>query len=367
MSGRVSRFLFIGPDHGSAVGGREQLSQLHQHALRDLLGKLLDTLLLPRLSLSGRTALNAVFSGRIDGTDRAAERKILAHIAARDIGHVWLDGSNLGAIARAVRRQFPKVRVTTFFHNVEARFFVGALRARPGLRAVGILAANFAAERMAVHASTQCVALNRRDSDLMRRLYGRGADHLLPMAIPADAIDETAPAPISGDYLLFVGGGFYANQAGILWYARHVASALSMPTLIVGRGLEALGPALGDAANIRLVGEVDALGPYYRHAKAVVAPIFDGSGMKTKVAEALMHGKHVIGTREAFTGYDEFGVGQRCDTRAAFIAAIKSCVASPPAAFDPRLRALYEAHFSPQALRRGMEAILARRTETIGS
>ena len=38
-------------------------------------------------------------------------------------------------------------------------------------------------------------------------------------------------------------------------------------------------------------------------AALVIAPIFDGSGMKTKVAEALMHGKHVVGTPEAFSGY----------------------------------------------------------------
>ena len=28
--------------------------------------------------------------------------------------------------------------------------------------------------------------------------------------------------------------------------------------------------------------------------------------MKTKVAESLMHGKHVIGLKEAFVGYEKF-------------------------------------------------------------
>ena len=33
-------------------------------------------------------------------------------------------------------------------------------------------------------------------------------------------------------------------------------------------------------------------------------PIFEGSGMKLKTCEALMFGKNIIGTPEAFAGYD---------------------------------------------------------------
>ena len=40
-----------------------------------------------------------------------------------------------------------------------------------------------------------------------------------------------------------------------------------------------------------VVGEVESLAQWYHDAYFVVAPIFDGSGMKTKVAEALMYGK----------------------------------------------------------------------------
>lgn len=36
----------------------------------------------------------------------------------------------------------------------------------------------------------------------------------------------------------------------------------------------------------------------------MVMPIFSGSGMKVKTAEALMYGKFLIGTKEAFEGYE---------------------------------------------------------------
>jgi hypothetical protein len=44
----MARFLFIGPDHGTTFGGREQLSRLHRGVLRDLLGNRFDEVLLAR-------------------------------------------------------------------------------------------------------------------------------------------------------------------------------------------------------------------------------------------------------------------------------------------------------------------------------
>jgi glycosyltransferase involved in cell wall biosynthesis len=362
MKHNMSHVLFIGPDHGSTVGGREQLSRLHHRALTDLLGDRLDTVRLSRRPLAGRGAIGAVFTGEIDGVGHATTQRILAHINAHKIDQVWIDGSNLGALAKAIRSRASGVAVTSFFHNIEARFFLGALRHRPSLRAVGIVGANFAAERMAVGASTRRVALNHRDSDLMMRLYGRGADHFLPMALPATATGkaDVTTAPFGGNYLLFVGGNFYANQSGILWYAKHVAPRIELPTLVVGRGLEALSSQLSDAPNIVLIGAVEALDPYYRHAKAVVAPIFDGSGMKTKVAEAMMHGKRIIGTREAFVGYEHLiaETGWQCANVSDFLNAVRAVASFNLPPFERRLQLLFDDQFSYEAARRRIATIV---------
>lgn len=363
MSRSVTRLLFIGPDHATAVGGREQLSRLHRQALGDLFGDRLETLLLPRRPLAGGAALRAVFNGRIDGTDLVTEQRILATISDRSIDQVWLDGSNLGVLARAIKRRYPEVEVTTFFHNVEPRFFLGAFRWRPGPRALGVVAANYVAERLAVRASDRRVALNRRDSDLLQRLYGFGATDRLPMAIPAPAKLTAAncPPPVAGEYLLFVGGGFYANQDGITWYAANVAPRIGLPTYVVGRGLEPLQGKLSRTGNVHLVGAVDDLGPWYHHAKAVVAPIFDGSGMKTKVAEAMMHGKRIAGTIEAFNGYDNItdDEGWRCDTADEFVTVLKRVEEMALPRFDPALRLRFERLYSYEAARTRLAAILA--------
>lgn len=349
------RLLYITPQRGS-VGGREQLSALHERTLGDLLGEGLHIERLTPASLSGFGGIIGALRGRIDGVTRASEERVAR--LAREVDAVWLDGTNLGRLARAIKDAAPATPVITFAHNVETRFFLAALRRKPSLRAAGVLVANAGAERLAIRHSDTLVAINARDSGQFRRTFGRAADDVLPMAIADDP--EPASEPIAhNDYLLFVGGGFFANRAGIAWFARHVASRAALPTVVVGRGLEDMRGSL-DGPGIRLVGEVEFLAPWYAGAAAVIAPIFDGSGMKTKVAEALMHGKRVIGTPEAFTGYEAVAdmAGPCCGTAAEFLDAIAAIASRPPPAFDPALRDAWRQHHSPDALRQGMAAIL---------
>lgn len=82
--------------------------------------------------------------------------------------------------------------------------------------------------------------------------------------------------------------------------------------------------------------------------------------MKTKVAEALMHGKPVIGTSEAFVGNKEVAdeAGWRCDTVTAFIAAIGEVEQEALPAFDPALRSIFDRFYSFEAAKNGLRRIV---------
>jgi len=81
--------------------------------------------------------------------------------------------------------------------------------------------------------------------------------------------------------------------------------------------------------------------------------------MKTKVAEALMHGKKVIGTPEAFSGYEDVvgKAGWVCSTPQEFSDAIVAAQETKPA-FLPELRSLYEQFYSFNAARARLSKIL---------
>ena len=344
-------------------GGRAMLGNLHRDAMLALLSRNFAAYRLPE---SGGMVLS--LAGYLDGAAPRGIAAALTAVEAHAADTVWLDGSNLGRLAQALRRARPSLRILTFCHNVEARFFLGALRRGRSVRSAGVLVGNYVAERLAVRHSDDIVALSARDSDGLAQLYGRAADHILPMAV-ADQLASPPPAHalVAADApLLFVGGAFYANQAGIAWFAREVAPRIDARIAVIGQGMESMRAKLETAPNVRVLGPVDLLEPHYRAARVAIAPIFDGSGMKTKVAEAMMFGKRVIGTAEAFSGYEALGdeAGWRCDTADAFARAIRSARAMEIKALDPELRALYERGHSERATERRLAAILGRPTKT---
>jgi glycosyltransferase involved in cell wall biosynthesis len=162
-------------------------------------------------------------------------------------------------------------------------------------------------------------------------------------------------------FALFVGGTFYANRAGIEWFVREVVPQIELPIYIVGRGFEALKEELEIPGKVVVVGAVDSLADWYRQAFFVIAPIFSGSGMKTKVAEALMYGKKVIGTPEAFSGYDEIVdcVGRVCTNKEEFVTAIRHADEMVREPFDAELRSIYEKRYSFAAATARFKAILS--------
>lgn len=340
-------------------GGRAQLAQLHRRCLRQLFGP---ELLVHELTAQPTSAWQRL-AGFVDGLSPSVVRAVADRVRAEQIDFVYLDGSNLGRLAPEIKRVSPRTQVLTFFHNVEARFFLGSLRTEKNLHALGVLAANFRAERDAVRHSDRLITLSERDKAGIRRLYGRAGTDILPLSIE----DKLPPAPAepavhgARDYCLFVGGAFYANLAGIRWFARNVSPHIGLDTVVVGRGFDALRPELERHSGVKVIGEADDLARWYAGAKVVIAPIFDGSGMKTKTAEALMFGKKVVGTSEAFSGYEAVAdqAGWVCNSREEFATTLRSLEAGPLKQFDPELRQLYVRDHSYEAAHRRLSGILA--------
>lgn len=343
-------------------GGRELLCKMNFNALKDLYADRLVLFELEPKRLQGLRAYINSFRGHIDGLNTESTDSALRVIVENNVKKVFIDGSNLGGFVSELKRRHPKVEVTVFFHNVEARFFWGSLRVRRNIRAIAVLLANYLAERKAVQCSDKIICLSERDSRTLKRLYGRHATHISPMALedklPATFVVDTLAVPES--FALFVGGNFYANQAGIAWFVREVVPEIGLPIFIVGRGFETMRAELEVPGKVIVVGAVDSLADWYRRAQFVIAPIFDGSGMKTKVAEALMYGKKIVGTSEAYSGYEAVAsqAGYMCVTADDFVKAIQVAAAEISQSFYPDLRRLYEQHYSMDAGRDRLKAVL---------
>jgi polysaccharide biosynthesis protein PslH len=344
-------------------GGRELLCRLNYDALREIYDEQLVLFELISHPLKGVKAVLGALKGGIDGLDESAIASALQIIQRESAGKLFVDGSNLGGFVKAVREKLPEVEISTFFHNVEARFFLGALRQKKNLRALAVLIVNFLAERKSVRYSDKIICMSQRDSGLLKTIYGRQATHILPMALqdrmPADLYAHPKAPPEY--FVLFVGSDFYGNCSGISWFVEHVVPHIGIKVCIVGRGFENHRVKLEREGKVEVVGAVDDLADWYRNAQFVIAPIFDGSGMKTKVAEALMYGKKIVGTPEAFSGYEDVGnrAGWICETANDFVAAIACAQSEVTQSFYPELRALYVEKYSQSAAVSRLAAILS--------
>jgi len=104
---------------------------------------------------------------------------------------------------------------------------------------------------------------------------------------------KSSPELAERDYLLFVGTlDYYPNYSAVEWFAREVFPALrarepQLELLVVGRNAPAKLFEICRLPGVELVGTVDDVRPYYRHARAMVAPLEIARGIQNKVLEAL--------------------------------------------------------------------------------
>ena len=342
------------------IGGREQLCSLNRNILKDIYKDkfyLAEIIKSPPVSFCEKFA---AFKGYIDGLNKDTVSRIIKEIRENNINQVFIDGSNFGELSRALKGLAPKVKIYTFFHNVEAKFFWRSFRCAPSIHALSVFLANFLAEKKSIKHSDQIICLNERDSSLLEKWYGRRSNHVAPMSIADKFVGEKFINMASQRFVLFVGGDFYANISGIQWYVDNVSDFVDMHTYIVGRSMEKFKAKLEINDKVRVIGEVNNLEQWYLNSYLVIAPIFDGSGMKTKVAEALMFGKKIVGTEEAFTGYEDIAnrIGWLCESAEQFVNAIKTAQNVITLNFDPSLRAIYEEKYSFSASKARFARIL---------
>ncbi len=271
---------------------------------------------------------------------------------AQNYDFVFIDRSLFGVIAKQLKENGYKGQIITYFHNVEAIYFDAKLPKIPG-RGIIVKTADLN-DRYSCDYSDKVVCLNERDSQVIAEKYSRKADLLIPVALQ-DRLKETPSESMltrEKPLCLFFGAYFTPNNQGILWFVEHVLPHANIELKIVGKGmakLKAESPLLQD---IEVVSDAPDLQPYLQEADIMVLPIFSGSGMKVKTCESLMYGKNIIGTSEAFEGYDVDyeKVGGRCNTAEEFIACLKGFEQNPRPRFNAYSRQVYLEKYSYSAI-----------------
>jgi polysaccharide biosynthesis protein PslH len=149
------------------------------------------------------------------------------------------------------------------------------------------------------------------EGDRAALLTGERADVcVLPNALPVPA--PLPPRRPDGPFtFLFVGTlGYYPNEDAIVHFCRQVVPLLrriaprEFRVAIVGFGATPAVQRLASLPEVRLIGTVPDVAPWYAEADAVVVPIRAGGGTRIKVLEAFGYRRPVVSTSIGVEGID---------------------------------------------------------------
>ena len=142
------------------------------------------------------------------------------------------------------------------------------------------------------------VTVSADDARRLRRFLPGLLVEVSPCGVDLEHFSPEAVQPARPTDLLFVGNyGHPPNRDAVAFLVREVLPRLGPTSLrIVGRAITPEVSALARYPGVEVVGAVDDVRPHLLAARAVVAPVRFGTGMRGKVLEALAMARPVIAT-----------------------------------------------------------------------
>lgn len=267
------------------------------------------------------------------GINSENNKQVLDIINNNDYEYIFLDSSVYGKLAKYIKINKPNIKIVTFFHDVSKFWSKSLIRTSKEIKGTIRLCTYHPSyvynEAKTIQYTDYIISLNQRDAKLIENEYKKSVNEIIPVNIKDRFLEERINKNPKNDIIeiLFVGAYYLPNVVGIKWFIDNVMENINAKLIIVGKGMEALREEI-NSNKVEVHGFVKDLDSYYYDADLVVAPIFDGGGMKVKIAEALMYGKTIVGTTEAFEGYDIDieKIGYKCDDKNTFIESIEKFI-----------------------------------------
>lgn len=259
---------------------------------------------------------------------------------------VFFDTSIYGAIIDI----FKDSKKAVFCHNCEYDYNKGVrFGEKRNIKKMMYLSAIYKNEGYLLRNADYRIVFLKRDSDRLYEVYGMKADLIVPLGIK-DTVSNNLAKKGKGEYCLLFGACGTANVEGYQWFVKNVSPFLSCRTVVAGKGFDICkGTWSNDKVDV--YGYVEDMDGLYNNALAVSVPLFSGGGMKVKVVEALMFGRDVFGTDEAFEGFDTDGLTcmHRCNTAEEYISEINGLISVGNGGYNEMSRRVYEERYGTES------------------
>lgn len=310
----------------------------------------------------------------IQGNMMYINNKIITEICSivknNNIKVIFIEDSEFGNLVNRLKNDCEGCRVFSFYHDIKADLYKQWMNNERTLKSKIEYTIGIKQEYINQKYADVNIVFNERDAKKFQAYYGKRPDVIIPLPAPVPTISDNIKNSITAKddkkHILFVGKKYYPNLVGFKWFVDNVLPSLTanIQVDVVGRGLEELRNEYSDP-RINVIGGVESLNPYYENADIVIAPLFDGGGMKSKTVEALSFGKIFVGTEESLFGFwEEMDSDIRgktcyqCNTPEEWIQTINNLANDDIHKFNEDVFELFKAKFSYDVIRDQLKAIM---------
>lgn len=275
--------------------------------------------------------------------------KNLKKILKEGFDWIFCDGSIYGRLIDIKQR----AKIIVFYHNCEQDFIKVRFGNKISVKQKIYKRLVIKSESYLSQKADYRIVLSLRDKKRVEELYGVKVDRIIPLGIE-DKFEKVESA--TGDSkCLLLGALCEANLEGYQWFVENVSPFLSCKTEIAGKGFEAYREKW-ESKNVSVLGYVENLNDIYSDASCVAIPLFSGAGMKVKTVEALMFGKTIFGTDEAYSGFEK-NCGYLCNNAEEFIEKINNYISQGESKCNEKARKIYEDFYSVESGKKNFEKV----------
>lgn len=153
-------------------------------------------------------------------------------------------------------------------------------------------------EKYCYNTYDNCILVSSKETDNLNKLYQGTKAHTVSLGVPNDYFDEKYNGIIKEPNTAVFVGNFTiaANIATLEMIVRKILPLIKkeVQLRVAGKCPSDITKKYSDVPNLKFLGYVDDLKAEIRKCSAVLAPIAYGSGIKTKIIEAMALGMPVV-------------------------------------------------------------------------
>lgn len=224
---------------------------------------------------------------------------------------IYIDSTKMSFALKDIKKSGYSGKIIVRAHNVEADFFkVNFLENRNLINFFKYIVAK-PREKYMVNQANKVFAITEADKNRLIELYRIDKNKVLVCPVGVNRINENvslkhATGPkIKG---LITGSMWFGpNASATKWFVENVYPSVSNICSLTVAGFKPNNELkeICRQHGVTIVDSPETMTPFFEEADLFLAPIFDGGGMKVKIAEAMSYALPVITTNHGAIGYEE--------------------------------------------------------------